>query len=103
MALVLSWGNDATQFKTDSIDARQERWARVSSQVMSMEEIVEMADAYEVRKLEEAYETAFSKMTPLRTEPRAYEPQKPLTPWYLDKNSGGPNPVYRKPGIKYQD
>ena len=39
----------------------------------------------------------------LRTEPKAYAPQKPLTPWYLDKDSGGPNPIYRKPGIRYQD
>jgi IS1 family transposase len=77
--------------------------AGVADKVMSMEEIVEECDAYDVRKLEEAYESAFSKLTPLRTEPRAYEPQKPMTPWYLDKDSGGPNPIYRKPGIKYQD
>ncbi len=25
------------------------------------------------------------------------------TPWYLDKDSGGPNPEVRKPGIAYSE
>lgn len=32
---------------------------------------------------------------------RVYEPVAPLTPWYLDPESGGPNPAVKKPGIKY--
>jgi IS1 family transposase len=46
---------------------------------------------------------------PLRYRPRknreTYEPQTPLTPWYLDHESGGPNPPAgeRKPGIRYRD
>ena len=43
-----------------------------------------------------------SNLTPMRTGPRSYEPVKnPLTPWYLDKDSGGKNPLFRKPGINY--
>jgi len=75
----------------------------VASRIMRMEEIVEMVDAYAQRKQDEAYEVEFAKLTPLRTEPKSYESAKPLTPWYLDKDSGGPNPIYRKPGVRYQD
>ena len=33
------------------------------------------------------------------------EPSAKLLPWYLDPESGGPNPPTedRKPGIRYQD
>jgi len=46
---------------------------------------------------------------PLRYRPRSpretYELQAPLTPWYLDPESGGRNPAPedRKPGIRYGD
>lgn len=38
-----------------------------------------------------------------RDTPKAYAPQAPETPWYLDPESGGPNPpaAQRKPGVKY--
>ncbi len=77
--------------------------AGVAGRIMRMEEIVEMVDAYAKRKQDEAFEAEFAKLTPLRTEPKSYEPVKPLVPWYLDKDSGGPNPIYRKPGVRYQD
>lgn len=40
-----------------------------------------------------------------RETPKTYEPAVPLTPWYLDPESGGPNPPadQRKPGIQYRD
>jgi len=46
---------------------------------------------------------------PLRYRPRSnrqtYEPQVPLTPWYLDPESGGADPPadQRKAGIRYED
>jgi IS1 family transposase len=46
---------------------------------------------------------------PLRYRPRTnretFEPVAPLTPWYLDKDSGGRCPPMdeRKPGIQYED
>ncbi len=40
-----------------------------------------------------------------RDTPKTYAPQTPLTPWYLDPESGGPNPPteQRKSGIKYDN
>lgn len=40
-----------------------------------------------------------------RTNRQTYEPQAPLTPWYLDPDSGGRCPPMdqRKPGIRYED
>ncbi|HEX2747734.1 MAG TPA: hypothetical protein VHM91_07035, partial [Verrucomicrobiales bacterium] len=69
------------------------------------EQVVEMIDAYHAAKLDAQFEAAFAaKFTQPRTEPKTHEPVK-LTPWYLDADSGGPNPLpaYRRPGIKYQD
>jgi IS1 family transposase len=79
--------------------------AGIASSTMTMEQIVEMIDAYHAAKLDAQFEAAFAaKFTQPRTEPKTHEPVK-LTPWYLDPNSGGPNPLptYRRPGIKYQD
>lgn len=40
-----------------------------------------------------------------RTNRQTYEPAVPLTPWYLDPESGGPNPPahLRKAGIQYDE
>ena len=64
-----------------------------------------MADNYNAELLRMEYEKAFAlKYTPLRTEPKFYEPvESPKVPWYLDKDSGGPNPEVLKPGIRYAD
>jgi hypothetical protein len=62
-----------------------------------------MVAAYVKEKEEAMFHAAFeAKLTALRTEPKTYEPQVPLTPWYLDPESGGPNPAVKKPGISYQ-
>ena len=56
------------------------------------------------RKEEKEFEAAFvSKFASEPTSMKTYEPQEPKTPWYLDPDSGGPNPPEdeRKPGIDY--
>lgn len=42
---------------------------------------------------------------PRRQTPKTFEPAGPLTPWYLDPESGGPNPpmAERKVGIQYDE
>ena len=63
-----------------------------------------MTDEYLRAQEDKAFETAFaSKFT---EQPRAlwtYAPQVPKTPWYLDPESGGPNPIVKKPGIRYDE
>lgn len=67
----------------------------------TLEDVVEMTDRYLKAQEDAAFEAAFSDFA---VKPRArmvYEPQVPLTPWYLDPESGGPNPAVKKPGIAY--
>ena len=58
---------------------------------------------------EEYRATHYPPVRPLRYRPRSnrqtYEPVSPLTPWYLDPDSGGrcPPMELRKPGIRYED
>jgi len=68
--------------------------AGVTDHIWTLDEVVEMIDAYFARKLEAEFERAFDmKVTPLRTTPKTYAPQAPRLPWYLDPESGGnPNP-----------
>ena len=81
----------------------------------SLEQVVGMTDQYLRTREEAEFEAAFNgkpqesvsrfaKWKP-RIGPRTYKPRKPLTPWYLDPESGGPNPPHelRKPGIQYDD
>ncbi|MCW0220791.1 MAG: IS1 family transposase [Prosthecobacter sp.] len=67
----------------------------------TMEEVVEMTDAYQQAQQTRAFEEAFLKLTRASTTPKTHEPVEPLTPWYLDPESGGPNPEHKKPGIAY--
>ena len=66
---------------------------------MTVEELIALFDEF----LAERYPVN----RPLRYRPRTnrttYPPQEPRTPWYLDPESGGPNPPaeQRKPGIRY--
>ena len=83
--------------------------AGIADHQWTMVEVVEMMDAYEQEQQDAAFERAFAlKLTPARKTPRSYEPtpkDQLLTPWYLDKDSGGANPPadQRKPGIQYED
>jgi IS1 family transposase len=83
--------------------------AQLTGDRWTMEDVVEMMDQYEVEKAEAAFEEAFAlKYTAPRNTPNSYEPtpkDKLKTPWYLDKDSGGPNPAPedRKEGIQYED
>lgn len=70
----------------------------------TLEDVVAMTDTYTATKEERAFEAAFASF---QTTPRpklAMEPtpkDQLLTPWYLDPESGGPNPLEKKPGISY--
>lgn len=70
-------------------------------------DVVAMTEGYFKAKEEAAFNTAFtaSKFTEQPRAKRTWEPVAPKTPWYHDADSGGPNPLplYRRPGIKYQD
>jgi hypothetical protein len=59
------------------------------------------AETYRKNTEEDAFEAAFAGFQTQPTASRTYAPSKPLTPWYLDPTSGGPNPEVRKPGIAY--
>lgn len=72
----------------------------------TLEEVVAMTAEYlkkqEEKQFAQAFEAqAFEGFTSAPRSPRAYEPVAPLTPWYLDPESGGPNPAVKKPGIQY--
>ena len=63
----------------------------------TLENVVEMTERY----LKTQEDAAFAGFATKPTAKRVFEPQAPLTPWYLDKDSGGPNPQIKKPGIAY--
>ena len=78
--------------------------AGVASKKWTLEEVAEMIDAYLARRDLDAFEAAFTaKYSKAREGPLTFEPQKPKTPWYLDAESGGPNPAVRKAGVAYAD
>ena len=57
----------------------------------TLEDVVEMMDAYFAQKLEAAFERAFDeKYTPLRTMPKSYAPATRKLPWYLDTSRETP-------------
>lgn len=74
--------------------------AGVVSQPLTITELVDLFDDFRMEM--------YPVNRPLRYRPRAnrttYEPQVVLTPWYLDAESGGPNPPAneRKAGIQYE-
>lgn len=77
-----------------------ERW--------TLERVVEMTEAYLNAKEEAEFEKAFADFNVRPLARRTFQPTPKaelLTPWYLDPQSGGPNPPTeeRKPGIRYDD
>jgi IS1 family transposase len=76
--------------------------AEVIEKPMKLEETIELFDEY--RKMEHPGNRPI-RYKKRRETPKTYEPVAPLTPWYLDPESGGrnPPPELRKPGIRYED
>jgi len=66
--------------------------AGVTNHQWTLEEVIEMIDAYLEAKMEGQYEEAFATLnfTAPRKFPKSYKPVAPKVPWYLDPNSGGP-------------
>jgi IS1 family transposase len=75
----------------------------------NLSDVVRMMDEYQEEQMNAQFEKAFAaKLTAPRNVPKSYEPTPKAnlkTPWYLDKDSGGPSPAPedRKPGIRYED
>lgn len=68
----------------------------------TLEDVVAMTERYVKAQNDAAFAAAFEGF---QTKPRpvhVFEPQTPKTPWYLDPESGGPNPAVKKPGIQYE-
>lgn len=65
--------------------------AKKADHQWSLEEVVQMIEAYAKRKEEAAFEAAFeARLQEPRKSPKTWTPQKPKTPWYHDPHSGGP-------------
>lgn len=81
--------------------------AGITEKQMSLTELVEMVDAYWQEGEEALFEQAFQlRWTRPRVGLASYRPtpkdQIPV-PWYLDPESGGPDPEARKEGVRYAD
>lgn len=74
--------------------------AGVIGQPVKMEELIEEFDAFRDENYPIERPLRYKKR---RDTPLTWTPQAPLTPWYLDPESGGPNPEIKKPGIRYED
>jgi IS1 family transposase len=77
-----------------------ERW--------TLEDVVAMTEAYLNAKEEAEFEKAFADFNVRPLAKRTFQPTPKaelLTPWYLDPQSGGPNPPTeeRKSGVRYED
>jgi IS1 family transposase len=68
----------------------------------TLEEVAEMTDRYLRAQQDAEFESAFETFGLKPKAARVYPRGTPKTPWYLDPESGGPNPIYRKPGIQYE-
>jgi IS1 family transposase len=78
--------------------------AGVASHQWTLDEVIQMMDAYLAERSRLQFEHAFTmlKFHRARTTPKTFAPVAPRTPWYLDPESGGPEPDVRKPGIAYR-
>lgn len=77
----------------------------VADRRWTTEDVVAMVDAYHAQKYALRLTPGFtSRFTEKQRPRRVYQPVKPKTPWFLDKDSGGKDcPVHlRKPGVDYQ-
>ena len=90
--------------KHTSIKQTPAQAACVADHQWTLEEVIVMMDAYIAERARLLFEQAFTrlKFDRARSTPKTFAPQRPLTPWYLDPESGGPDPVTRKPGIAYR-
>lgn len=77
--------------------------AGVTGQIWTMGNIVDMMDEHHEAKENAKFEEAFSRLKQPRQTAKAFEPATPLTPWYLDPESGGPNPEMKKEGVRYPE
>ena len=75
----------------------------VAAKRWTLEDEVEMTDKYLKATEDAKFEAAFAMLSTEPTAARTYPPQKPKTPWYLDPESGCPNPAVKKVGIQYED
>ncbi len=78
--------------------------AGISDHQWTLEDVIAMMDESLAERERLQFEQAFTRLkfsAPRRT-PKTFTPQAPRTPWYLDPESGGPDPVVRKPGIAYR-
>lgn len=67
-------------------------------------DVIAMTDEFLRNRENAAFEAAFeSKFAVRPLSSLTYEPQKPKVPWYLDPESGGPNPLVKKPGVQYDE
>lgn len=90
--------------KHSTIKTTPAQAAGISDHQWTLEEVIEMMDAFLTERERLQFEQAFTrlKFSAPRTTPKSFPPQTPRTPWYLDPESGGPDPVVRKPGIAYR-
>lgn len=104
LALTIMWLNFG--HRHSALEKRQTpaMAAGLADHVWTLNEIVEMTQAYEEEMLNAEFEAAFAKLE-RKTKPKCHLPQPKKTPWYLDKDSGGPNPPVeeRKEDIAYED
>lgn len=79
----------------------------VAARRWTLEDVVTMTDEYLRAQEDVAFEAAFaSKFADKPAARRTYTPtpkNKLRVPWYLDPESGGPNPLVKKPGIAYDE
>ena len=75
--------------------------AGVTDSPLKIEELVERFDGYRSENHPIQRPSTYRKST----VPKTFEPKAPRTPWYLDPNSGGPDPAkdFRKEGVIYED
>ncbi|MDI1315099.1 IS1 family transposase [Prosthecobacter sp.] len=78
--------------------------AGVANHQWTLDEVVAVTDAYVAERSRLLFEQAFTrlKFQAPRSTPKTFAPVAPRTPWYLDPESGGPDPDVRKPGIAYR-
>lgn len=90
--------------KHSTIKSTPAQAAGVAKHQWTLEEVIEMMDAYLAERDKERFEAAFAnlKYDRARSTPKTFKPEAPRTPWYLDPESGGPEPEVRKPGIAYR-
>lgn len=87
-----------------SIKSTPAQAAGLSDHTWTFEDILSMMESHHERRACQAFEKEFSrlKFEPVRSKPKTFQPETPKTPWYLDPESGGPDPEIRKPGVAYR-